>query len=220
MSETRMAGSKEFRDKIEEKKGTEWYDAAKKVGDLHDPHMSKEDPDVARYSGAEIRAELRAGREDKTVGEMIKHYETEYANGNINLNGNAKDFLRDKHGANLVRNGESGGGGNDGGGDDNTTQPPSDVPVSIPTPVDGPDQDISYQPPRGGFGVGGHQIQNVNQDNDITSHVTGDNNTVTNTQDNSVSQYGGREIDFSTAARSKHLRDRYVADVSRFMRAD
>ena len=55
MSETRMAGSKEFRDKIEERKGTEWYDKASKVGELHDPHMSKEDPGIARYSGAEIR---------------------------------------------------------------------------------------------------------------------------------------------------------------------
>ena len=33
--------------------------------------------------------------------------------------------------------------------------------------------------------------QYVNQDNDITSTVTGNNNTVTNTQDNSVNQYGG-----------------------------
>ena len=28
--ERRMAGSKEFRDKIEEKKGTEWYDSKPK----------------------------------------------------------------------------------------------------------------------------------------------------------------------------------------------
>ena len=30
-----------------------------------------------------------------------------------------------------------------------------------------------------------------NQDNDIVSEVTGDNNTVTNTQDNSVNGYAG-----------------------------
>ena len=61
------------------------------------------------------------------------------------------------------------------------------------------------------------QIQNVNQDNDINSTVTGNNNTVTNTQDNSVSQYGGGG--FAPAARGKYLRDKYVADVSRFVRA-
>ena len=72
MSETRMAGSKEFRDKIEERKGTEWYDKASKVGDLHDAHMSKEDPGVARYSGAEIRAEMRHGRGDMTTEELTK----------------------------------------------------------------------------------------------------------------------------------------------------
>ena len=98
----RMAASKEFRDKIEERKGTEWYDSAKKVGDLHDPHMSR-DGETARYSGAEIRAELRAGRGDRTVDEMIKYYEDAYRKGDINLNGNAKDFLRDKHGAVLER---------------------------------------------------------------------------------------------------------------------
>ena len=216
MSKNRMAGSKEFRDKIEERKGTEWYDKASKVGELHDAHMSG-DGETARYSGAEIRAEMRAGRGDMTTEELTKKYEDMYASGEINLNGNAKEFLREHHGANLVRNGE-GGGGSDGGGDDGVNPPVSD-PEPITTP-DGPDQSIGYQPPRGGFGVGGQQIQNVNQDNDITSNVTGNDNTVTNTQDNSVKQYGGSDIDFSAAARSKHLRDRYVSDVSRFMRAD
>jgi len=97
----RMAASKEFRDKIEEKKGTEWYDAASEVGHLHDPHVSKSG--VERYSGAEIRAELRAGRGDRTVDEMVKYYEDKYRSGDINLNGNAMDFLRDKHGAVLER---------------------------------------------------------------------------------------------------------------------
>ena len=64
----------------------------------------------------------------------------------------------------------------------------------------------------GGSGIGG---QNISQNNDINTNITGDNNTVTNTQDNSIRQYGGA----STASRAKMLRDRYVADVSRFVRA-
>jgi hypothetical protein len=216
MSKSRMAGSKEFRDKIEERKGTEWYDKASKVGELHDAHMSKEDPGVARYSGAEIRAEMRAGRGDMTTEELTKKYEDMYASGEINLNGNAKEFLREQHGANLVRNGDSKPGEDKGEPEVSIPETPSE---SAPAPS-GPNQSIDYQPSGPGFGVGGQQIQNVNQDNDIISNVTGDNNTVTNTQDNSVKQYGGSNVDFSSASRSKYLRDKYVSDVSRFMRAN
>lgn len=214
MSETRMAGSKEFRDKIEERKGTEWYDKASKVGDLHDAHMSKEDPGVARYSGAEIRAEMRHGRGDMTTEELTKKYEQDYASGKINLNGNAKEFLRNNHGANLVRDGEE---PKDSEVKVPETKPEPEKSISTPTP-DGPEQSIGYQPSRPGFGVGGQQIQNVNQDNDITSNVTGNDNTVTNTQDNSVKQYGAWGS--KTANRAQALRDRYVADVSRFARID
>ena len=49
-----------------------------------------------------------------------------------------------------------------------------------------PEQGIPYP----GFGSG-YQTQNVNQDNDINSTVTGNNNNVTNTQDNRVTQVGG-----------------------------
>ena len=41
------------------------------------------------------------------------------------------------------------------------------------------------------------QEQNINQDNDITSHVTGDKNTVINEQDNSIRQYGGDNRSFT-----------------------
>ena len=90
-----------------------------------------------------------------------------------------------------------------------TPEPTPEVKPETPgyTPPDKPDyQNIG---PGFGFGVGG---QNINQNNDITSNVTGDNNTVTNTQDNSINGFGA-------AARSKYLRDKYVADVSRFVRA-
>lgn len=53
-------------------------------------------------------------------------------------------------------------------------------------PPNGPNQSIT--PPVYGYGAGG---QNINQDNDIVSSVTGDNNTVNNNQDNSINGYGG-----------------------------
>ena len=93
---------------------------------------------------------------------------------------------------------------------------PTPTPSPDPTPVKpqpapgGPDQTIGVRPP--GLGYPG---QNINQDNDITSNVTGDNNTVTNNQDNSINSFGA----YGTANRAKELRDRYVADVSRFARA-
>ena len=41
------------------------------------------------------------------------------------------------------------------------------------------------------------QEQNVNQNNDINSKVTGDNNYVGNTQDNSVRYFGGNTTNFN-----------------------
>ena len=53
-------------------------------------------------------------------------------------------------------------------------------------PPNGPNQSIT--PPVYGYGAGG---QNINQDNDIISSVTGDNNNVSNNQDNSINGFGG-----------------------------
>ena len=106
--------------------------------------------------------------------------------------------------------GSGGGGGDDDGGGGGTIDPP---PTSTPnpTPEAPPSQEINYSSPY----VGGGMTQNINQDNDINSTVNGDNNTVTNTQDNSIRQ-GFGAWGSSTAERAKALRDRYVADVSRF----
>ena len=98
-----------------------------------------------------------------------------------------------------------------------------DPDVSIPTPVTPsptptPEEPgrPPYVPPRPPvLGSPGSQTQIVNQDNDVNTNVNGDGNTVTNNQDNSVNQFGA----YGTAGRAKSLRDRYVADVSRFVRA-
>ena len=93
------------------------------------------------------------------------------------------------------------------------TPTPTPAPTPTPTPTPEPEKP-GYRPPIfvGPGGSPGTQI--VNQDNDINTNVTGDGNTVTNNQDNSVGQYGA----YGTANRAKALRDRYVADVSRFAR--
>ena len=108
--------------------------------------------------------------------------------------------------------------------DDDGGEQPDDDDVSVPTPDPTPAPTPTpeepgrppYVPPRPPvLGGPGTQTQIVNQDNDINTNVNGDGNTVTNNQDNSVNQFGA----YGTAGRAKSLRDRYVADVSRFVRA-
>ena len=53
--------------------------------------------------------------------------------------------------------------------------------------------------------------QNINQDNDITTSITGDNNEVTNTQDNSIRQSMGSSDYASRYARG--LKDQYVLNL-------
>ena len=194
MSNSRKAGSQEFRNKLEERKGTEWYDAAAKKG-LHDPRID-DNGGKKMYSGAEVRAEMRDGRDGKTTEEMTKYFSEGYANGTINLNGNAKDFLTDIHGASLQRNSKGGSDKPDTAKDPEVAAP-SETPTRTTDPS--PTQTITPAPSFGGSGGG--LTQNVNQDNDQTSTVVGSGNTVTQTQDNSVSQASG-------------LKDRYILNLT------
>ena len=183
----KYAGSKEFRDKIEERKGTEWYNAAKKVGDLHDPHMSKENPGVARYSGAEIRAEMRHGRGDMTTEELTKKYEDMYARGEINLNGNAKEFLREKHGAVLERMKK---------GDDPKPDPGDDNPGTNPPPGSGGGGNNS--PYQGGSTTGNQSpIINQNTNGAPAVGIGGDNNGNINASVDNSRYYGGSSRTFN-----------------------
>ena len=58
---------------------------------------------------------------------------------------------------------------------------------------------------------GNSQTQNISQDNDITTNITGDNNNVTNNQDNSIRQSMGSSGYASRYARS--LKDQYVLNL-------
>ena len=87
-------------------------------------------------------------------------------------------------------------GGDEGGNTDpvetpNTPGNPEPTPGDNPggpvlMPPNGPNQAIT--PPVYGYGPGG---QNINQDNDQSSSITGDNNQVVQNQDNSINGYGG-----------------------------
>lgn len=205
---TSQAVKEGYRDNVEKERGKEWYDKALNLGL---DHATK----GGAYTGGEVRAEMRYGRGDKTVDEMREYYQGLIDDG-TKFNGNARDFLADKHG--LIFPDSGGGETKPGKPDDAPAQPVDESPTPAPTPTPTPgddNQEIGYTPPVLGY-PGMEQIQNINQDNDITSNVTGDDNTVTNTQDNSIRQYGGSSRRFSTAERAKALRDRYVADVSRF----
>jgi hypothetical protein len=205
MSEKRMAGSEEFRNNLEKRKGTEWYDSASKVGELHDPRID-DNKGKEMYSGAEIRAEMRHGRGDMTTEELTKKYEQDYASGKINLNGNAKDFLTDIHGASLVRANKGGGGGDKDPVD--TIQP---VPTRDPKPERGSGGDQIIQPGNPGEvgGGGGGTSVNVNQDNDIITDIVGNDNNVTNNQDNSVNTIGGRSSSFN-GSRGSMFKDSWM----------
>ena len=85
------------------------------------------------------------------------------------------------------------------GGDDGGSEPeaPSTPGNPEPTPGDNPGGPIftppnggnqSITPPVYGYGSGG---QNINQDNDQSSVVTGNDNQVVQNQDNSINGYGG-----------------------------
>ena len=91
---------------------------------------------------------------------------------------------------------------------------PQPTPTPTPTEPTPEPETPSYKPPKGGFqGINvGYPGLAVNQNNDINSSVVGNNNTVTNTQDNSIKTFGS----YGSSERAKQLRDKYVADVSRF----
>ena len=83
--------------------------------------------------------------------------------------------------------------------DDAKPDPVADTPAPEignpePTPGDNPGGDVLLPPNQSiipsvfGSGAGG---QNINQDNDQSSSVTGDNNRVVQNQDNSINSFGG-----------------------------
>ena len=176
------------------------------------------------------RARERIGNDPERLAERIGGIDREkydfdgYSDKEINMAMQGGTF-GDEDYARLTGNPLDDGGGDDGGGEDTAPTPmpepePTPAPAPTPAPSPGPVQTIQPAPPTLGYPGSNSQTQNINQDNDITTNISGNGNTVTNNQDNSISMYGGNNYGaYGTAERSKNLRDRYVADVSRFVRA-
>ena len=78
-------------------------------------------------------------------------------------------------------------------------QPPADQVQDTNTPAVEPDQQattLPYNEANQEVEITNTQEQNVNQDNDISNNISGNNNYVVNQQDNSVRQYGGDNRSF------------------------
>ena len=191
-----------YRNSLERNIGTEEYDRIGAEGaDALD--------DQGRYQAREVISEYR--NSDKTVDEMTEYYQG-LADDGTKFNSRAREFLKNKG---VTFGGEGGGGGDDPGDDvgTNPVEPEDPTPVKI-QPVEPEDPGAGVVLPPGLGGGPGQQTQIVNQDNDVNTSISGDNNTVTNNQDNSVRQYGA----YGSASRAQDLRNKYVADISKFSR--
>ena len=193
-----MAGDA-FKNETQRRLGKKEYNRLSESG-LQDP------TNKGRYSAAEVKAEMRGGRDGKSTEEMADYYQG-LADGGTKFNKKAMNFLSDRHGVTFGSGGKKGRGGR---GNEETPAPSPD-PAPGPTPTPGPSPSptpvVPPQPP--GLTGGPSMTQNVTQDNDQISTITGDNNTVTQSQDNSVNQYGA----YGTAGRAQGLRDKYVTDL-------
>ena len=184
-----------FKNENERRLGKKEYNRLSASG-LQDP------TNKGRYSAAEVKAEMRAGRDGKSTEEMADYYQG-LADGGTKFNKKAMNFLSDRHGVTFGSGGGKGGKG--GGGNDETPTPsPEATPDPSPTPTPKPSPTPEAPPQVPGL-TGGISV-NVTQDNDQEANFTGSNNTVTQTQDNSVNTYGA----YGTAGRAQAMRDKHV----------
>ena len=191
-----MAGDV-FKNENERRLGKEEYGRLSASG-LQDP------TNKGRYSAAEVIAEMRGGRDGKSTEEMADYYQG-LADGGTKFNKKAMNFLSDRHGVTFGSGGKKGGNGGGRGGNDETPAPsPEATPDPSPTPEPSPTPTPSVPPQAPGL-TGGIEV-NVTQDNDMEANFTGSNNTVTQTQDNSVNTYGA----YGTAGRAQAMRDKHV----------
>jgi len=201
----RMAGDelKKY-GKLGEKFGDDYVDRVK-AGGLQDDTKQG-------YSRKELTAEFRYGRgEDQKMSDLAAEYQGKVDSGEYRGNRQAQEFL-EMHGVNF-------GNGEDSADipDPVETDPVETEPVtSDPAPTVGEINidtgsgpvDMGSNPNSGGSGGSGGQT--VVQDNDQTSAVVGSGNTVTQNQDNSISQNG---FNSEKAARATGLKDNYILNL-------
>ncbi len=166
-----------------------------------------------RYSKKELLAEFRGRGKDVSInegeGNLVDKYQSLVDSGQ-KFNGKARSYL-EGHGVTF------GGGGN---GDPEVPIPETEpTPAPTPTPTPTPTIPTPVKPPgtpQPVIGAPGSQI--VNQDNDVNSNVTGDNNNVNIDQDNSVHQSAGFAGNYNGGIRRQaleatNLMDNYVLNL-------
>ena len=187
VAEDLSAKEEGFRNALERNIGTEEYERIGAAG--HD------DPTKAgEYSAKEVISEFRNRGEGVSVddgpGSMVEKYQGMVDEG-TRFNKKATEFLKMR--------GVSFGDGTDPVDPEPTPDDPVETTPELPSPEPPKDETDPwpFAPGAGpGIGAGGGMSQQVQQDNDINTSITGSNNTVTNNQDNSVSQSsGGRYLD-------------------------
>ena len=159
------------------------------------------------YSRKELASEFRYGRGDTSVDDTVAKYQEMVDSGEFKGNNQAQDFLK-MHGVNF------GGNGGGGGNDDPVVEAPDTTPVALPSNPAPSQPPVTPGPPMGGS----THTQIVNQDNDINSNVTGNNNDVNIDQDNSVHQSAGFAGNYNGGIRRQaleatNLMDNYVLNL-------
>ena len=159
------------------------------------------------YSRKELASEFRYGRGDTSVDDTVAKYQGMVDSGEFKGNNQAQDFLK-MHGVNF------GGNGGGGGNDDPVVEAPDTTPVALPSNPAPSQPPVTPGPPMGGS----THTQIVNQDNDINSNVTGNNNDVNIDQDNSVHQSAGFAGNYNGGIRRQaleatNLMDNYVLNL-------
>jgi len=202
----RMAGDA-FRNKLEERIGTEEYDRIS-------PDGHQDVRKGGRISAAESIAEFRERADGVSVEDKVAEYQGMVDSGQ-KFNNKAQSYL-EKHGINFPGSGED---SNDIP-DPVETNPVETEPVtSGPAPTVGEINidtgagpvDMGANPIYGGSGgTPNSQTQVVNMDNDQTSVVNGDGNTVTQNQDNIVSQNG---FDSAKSAKAQGMKNKYILNL-------
>ena len=171
-----------FRNQLERRVGTEEYDRISADG-------AQGLDDSGRMTAAEVISEFRERPSGVKVNEgdnsMVSKYQ-EMVDSGTRFNGKAQSFLE-------------GQGVNFGPGAETPPEETPDIedtpaPIAAAPEPEGENDPWPFPPGLGGGVVPaptGSQIQQIQQDNDINTTISGDNNNVKNNQDNSISQSGG-----------------------------
>ena len=196
---SRKAGDA-FRNNLEERIGTDEYE---RIGaDGHQDPTNK-----GQYSAKEVISEFRNRGKGVSIDEgddsMVSKYQGLVDDG-ATFNKRARDYLKG-HGVQFGGNGES-----PEDTPEATPDPVTTAPVTIENDTGSGPVTINPYPVGGGGGGSGGQSQTVVQDNDQISNVTGNGNTVTQNQDNSVSQNG---FVSANSAKASGLKDSYILNL-------